>query len=264
MEDLIREFLSTGRGRGSGYGTGYGTGFGNGFGNGDGFGDGRGRGSGYGTGNGSGTGYDYGKGRGNGNGFGNGCGSGFGDGCGSGLVRGLGRGNDCGSGAGPGYDYSKGIKSINGEKVYRVDGVQTIIRHVRGNVAKGAILCSDLSLTPCYIAKQDNSFAHGKTLHEAVQALRGKLLRTVPVEERISAFVAEHPTLDGLHGNRDFYDWHHLLTGSCELGRMTFAQNRGIDLEGKMTVREFLELTKNDFGGGVIRKTMERYGHGEE
>jgi hypothetical protein len=55
-----------------------------------------------------------------------------------------------------------------------------------------------------------------------------------------------------------FYDWHHRLTGSCDMGRRQFARDHGIDVDSDtMTLREFLALTKDAYGGSVIRKAME-------
>ena len=56
-----------------------------------------------------------------------------------------------------------------------VDGVQTIIKSVHDNIARGFILQNDLTLKPCYIVKEQNKFAHGSTLHEAFNALQEKL-----------------------------------------------------------------------------------------
>ena len=69
-----------------------------------------------------------------------------------------------GSGDGSGYG---GIKSYNCKSVCLVDGIQTIITAVKGNLAKGYIVNRDLTLTSCYIAENGNKFAHGKTLKEA-------------------------------------------------------------------------------------------------
>ena len=191
---------------------------------------GDGSGSGYGYGDGSGSGYGYGS----GSGYGYGSGSGYGDGDGSG----------------------DGIKSFNGEPVYTIDDVQTILRHVRGNVAHGAILNLDLTTTPCYVVKQDNCFAHGETLADAMAALRDKLFEDMSEEERIEAFLRE--TEDGkAYPAQYFYDWHHRLTGSCDMGRRQFARDHGIDVENAdMTLREFLELTRDAYGGNVIRKVL--------
>ena len=139
LEEKTKSFLSAISGYGSGDGYGYGDG--DGYGSGDG--------SGSGTSDGSGDGYC----------FGYGYGYGYGDGYGSG------HGDGYGSGHGDGY----GIKNINGESVYRIDGVNTLVRSVRGNTAHGAIVNSDLTLTPCYIVKQDNVFAHGETLRKAME-----------------------------------------------------------------------------------------------
>ena len=89
-------------------------------------------------------------------------------------------------GSGSGYGY--GIKSINGNSIYVVDNIPTIITNVKGNIAKGFILQSDLSLTPCFIAKENNQISHGNTLHEAFESLREKLYDDSTEEERILKF----------------------------------------------------------------------------
>ena len=220
LDEKVKAFLSVSSG--SGYGDGSGFGSGDGYGDGDGYGFGSGFGSGYGSGDGSGYGSGYGF------GYGSGDGSGYGD----------------------------GIRSFNSEPVYTIDGVPTILRHVRGNVAHSVILNRDLTTTTCYVAKQDNIFAHGATLAKAMDALRDKLFEDMPVEERIAAFLEE--TEDGrAYPAQYFYDWHHRLTGSCDMGRRQFARDHGIDVDNTtMTLREFLDLTKDAYGGSVIRKVL--------
>lgn len=228
LTDKVKDFLAIdygyGNGSGYGYGSGSGYGYGSGYGNGDGYGSGSGDGSGFGYGSGYGSGYGYGYGDGNGDGDG----SGFGDGC--------------------------DIKYINGEAIHRIDGVNTIIRAVHGNIARGAILNRDLTMTPCYIVKQNNRFAHGETLRSAMSALREKLFDGMSEEERIDAFLAEHkPGVE--YPCRDLYEWHHSLTGSCEMGRKQFAKDHGIDIDkDRMTIERFCELTRDQYGGEIIRK----------
>ena len=195
---------------------------------------------------------------GDGSGYGYGYGSGSGDGYGSGSGSGDGSGYGDGSGSGSGSGYGSGIKRFNGETVYRIDGVNTLIRSVRGNTAHGAIVNNDLTLTPCYIVKQDDVFAHGATLREAMEALRDKLFEDMPENERIDAFLRETDR-EKAYPTQYFYDWHHRLTGSCDMGRKQFARDHGVDLEhGMMTLAEFLKLTKDAYGGDVIRKVMSR------
>ena len=168
----------------------------------------------------------------------------------------LGSGSGDGDGYGSGDGY--GIKNFNGESVYKIDGVNTLIRSVRGNTAHGAILNGDLTLTPCYIVKQDNVFAHGETLREAMEALRDKLFEDMPEDERIDTFLRETDR-EKAYPTQYFYDWHHRLTGSCDMGRKQFARDHGVDLEhGMMTLTEFLELTKDAYGGDVIRKVISK------
>ncbi len=197
---------------------------------------------------------------GSGDGYGYSYGSSSGDGYGSGYGYGDGSGDGDGDGSGDGYGSGSSIKSFNGERVYRVDGVNTLIRSVRGNTAHGAIVDNDLTITPCYIVKQDNVFAHGETLREAMEALREKLFEDMPEDERIDTFLRETDRKKA-YPTQYFYDWHHRLTGSCDMGRKQFARDHGVDLErGMMTLAEFFELTKDAYGGDVIRKVMKRMG----
>ena len=212
-------------------GTGSGSGFGSGFGSG--YGDG----SCYGYGYGDGSCYGYGSGCGDGSGFGSGSGDGDGTGYGSGVY---------------------GILQFNSCRVFVVDGIQTAINKVIGNFAKGFMVNKDLTTEPCYVAKSGNTFAHGATIHDAHEALIEKLLEEMPVEERIENFLKE------FSGNKkfkviEFYKWHHILTGSCKFGRDQFAKEHGIDLEkDEFTVKEFIELTKNSYGGDIIKEIERR------
>ena len=224
-------------------GSGFGYGDGSGYGSGDGLGDGLGDGSGFGYGYGSVDGF----------GFGDGDGFGFGDGDGSGSSPGEGLGDGSGYGDGSGA----GIKFFCGSPVFIIDRIPTIITAVLGCYAKGYILEPCLTLTPCYIAKKESHFAHGKTLNEAVAAVIGKAFEDMPEEERIAEFWKCHE--NGVkYPARDLYDWHHRLTGSCEMGRNTFAAEHGIDLNSDMfTVEEFVELCGESYGGEIIRKLAE-------
>ena len=223
MEGL-KEFLSSVDG-GSGFGD-------------DGGDDGSGSGFGYG--------YGYGSGYG-GNGYG--CGESYGSGYGSGYGY--------GSASGDGYGY--GIKSINGCPVCLIDDIYTVVYQLHGDIAKGAILSEDLSLEPCYVVKRDGVFAHGGTLREAQEALISKFFDTLHEAERIDAFCDEFKNFDTVYPVRTFFEWHHRLTGSCEAGRRAFAKDHALDIEnGAMSVWDFLNLTKDAYGGSTIRKVLKR------
>ena len=177
---------------------------------------------------------------GDGYGDGDGCGSGYGDGCG------------CGSGDGYGY----GIKSFDGKDICLIDNIQTVITAVFGNIAKGFVLNSDLTLTPCYVAKQGDIFAHGNTLKEAIDALHEKLFDDMPEEDRIAEFFKAHsPGVK--YPAKDLFVWHNRLTGSCEAGRMSFVRSHDIDLENDtFTIEEFINLCKDSYGGETIKKLL--------
>ena len=150
-----------------------------------------------------------------------------------------------------------GIKKFKDQKVYVIDGVQTIINHIKGNCAKGYILNSDFSLTPCFVVKAHGYFAHGKTLQAAQEALEEKLFEDMDTDERIRIFI-EKFSLDKAYPAKDFFEWHNKLTGSCEMGRNAFVKDHDINIENdSFTVEEFIQLTKNSFGGSVIKQLAE-------
>ena len=196
--------------------------------------------------------------------YGDGCGNGKnssdgsydGTGYGGGYSSGSGSRNGTGSGASDGAGV--GIKSYCGRPVYIIDSVPTLIDKVRGNVAKGHTFRDDMTLRPCYIVKHGYVFAHGDTLKDARDALAKKVLECLPLNERIAAFVEAHEY--GKHySNKDYFEWHHKLTGSCLYGRKEWVHNKGIDMSGSMTVLEFIALTKNAYGGYVVKQLEAHY-----
>ena len=232
LEEDIRKFLSIsygygyGSGDGSGYGSDYGDGYGDGYGSGDGYG--------YGYGDSYGDGYGYGSGDGSGDGYGYGYGSGSGDG--------------------------SGISEFNGQKVWNIDGVQTIIDSVHDTYAKGSILSRDFTLTPCFIVKAGNCFAHGETLRKAFNDAMAKALKKMPLDERISMFKEQFPDPGVKIHASQLYEWHNTLTGSCEMGRKRFARDHGIDIDtDSLTVREFITLTKDSYGSDAIKELAKAY-----
>ena len=229
MEEQIKLFLSYGYG----YGYGSGSGDGDGSGYGSGYGDGSGSGSGDGSGSGSGSVSGYGSGYGYGSGSGDGDGSGYGSG------------------------YGDGIKTFNGDKVYIIDDIPTIIKHIHDNVAKGYILNDDFTLTKTFVAKENGKFAHGETLHDAFASLQEKLYDDSTEEERIEAFKKHFPDFTKKVSAKELFYWHHVLTGSCEQGRLSFCINKGIDIEkDSFTIYEFIELTKESYNGDIIKKLL--------
>ena len=211
-------------------------------------GDGYGDGSAYGNGNG----YGYGDGYGDGSAYGNG--NGYGDGYGKGSGYGSGYGYSDGSG------YGSGIKNINGHNVYNVDDTPTIFTHIHGNVAKGYILERNVIFKPCYIVKGNGYFAHGETLQEAQNALEEKIIDEMDVEEKIKLFKEKFPDVNKKYTVKDFYQWHHNLTGSCEMGRKSFANSHNINIDNDMmTVKEFIKLTENAYCGEVVKELKESY-----
>ncbi len=209
--------------------------------------------NGDGNGYGFGSGYGYAFGDGYGYGHGDDYGHGFGDGYSFDYGYGYGFG-DC-SDYGYGYGFGKDIEYLNGQKIYRIDNVPTLIDSVHSYYAKGKILSEDLTTMPCYIAKQGNFFAHGTTLKQAFADVMEKFAESHPIERRIAEFNRKFPDRDRKYPASELFSWHHILTGSCHMGRKQFCKEHNLDYEnGEYSVNEFISLTKNAYGGEIIRK----------
>lgn len=259
MEDIkILEWITNNSGDSDSNGYGCGLGSGPGADINSSYGDSSGYGSdfgfGYIDGSGCGSGFEYDSGYSDGSGYGSGDGSGDGSDCGYGLCR-INRYS-----SGFGYVCGYSIKSFNSKIVYLIDNVETIISDIKGNLAKGFILNIDFSLSPCYICKSNGYFAHGETLKEAKQSLRKKILENMNTDETIEQFLSTFEK-EKKYFAKDFYEWHHYLTGSCEMGRKSFMQDRNITFGDMYTVDEFITLCEDSYGGEIIKELKERWNY---
>lgn len=113
--------------------------------------------------------------------------------------------------------------------------------------------------TMCFAETADGSFRLRPLYYvtDADKTVMEKVFEDMPEEERIAEFWKCHE--NGVkYPARDLYDWHHRLTGSCEMGRNTFAAEHGIDLNSDtFTVAEFVELCGKSYGGEIIQKLAE-------
>lgn len=205
-----------------------------------------------------GFGYEDGYGHDDDSSYNDGIGVGSGLGSGFGYEDGFGVGSDFDSGLG--YDHDSGIKSYDGHEVHRIDNLQTIIYSIHGNIARGAIINEDLTLKDCYIAKYEGHFAHGETVAQAMADARSKVYQDKPIEERIDYVIESYPDVDRPIEHSVLFSLHNFLTGSCLFGRQEFAESHALDPKhGSMTMREFIHLTKDAYGGVNIRQLADAY-----
>lgn len=166
--------------------------------------------------------------------------------------------------SGWGWGSDLDISSLNGEQIFYIDGVPTIFKRIIGNLAKGFIVnLRGFTKSACYIVRGDGYFAHGETAKEAQDALFEKILEDKPEEERIEDFIAHFPKGKKAKGN-EYYEWHHILTGSCKFGRDEFVRQNHIDLNSEYTPEEFIEIVKNAYGSDIIKQLKREYEKGGE
>ena len=132
-----------------------------------------------------------------------------------------------------------------------VDGLKTTITNIQGNFAQGFVTV-DGSNSSCFIAKGSGLFAHGKTIKEAFKALQDKINQQLPLNKRLEVFKSKFPNFQTKVKAQELYEWHFYLTGSCSFGRKLFMKEHNIKGDDMVSVQEFLEMSKDSYGGEVI------------
>ena len=89
-------------------------------------------------------------------------------------------------------------------------------------------------------------------------------MKNTSIKERIKKFVEVFGSLDSEHAGKEYYNWHNILTGSCQMGRDKFCEAHDIDLSKKYTVKYFLDITENSYGSNIIKLVREAYKNMEE
>lgn len=75
------------------------------------------------------------------------------------------------------------------------------------------------------------------------------------MENRVKKFKAEFPDYDKKVEAQRLFEWHHILTGSCLMGREQFCKDRGIDYKhGMYSVNEFLKICEGAYGWEQVRE----------
>ena len=244
MESVEKDFEKFLTGSGSGYGSGYGSGDGSGD------SDGYGYGSGYGSGNSDGDGYGSGSGYGSGDGYGSGSGDGYGSG------SGYGSGDGYSDVSGDGYSDVSDLKKVNGHKVFYVDDIPCIPIEVHNIWAKISVINKkDFSMSECFLSKYRGFIAHGNSVKNALRDAQEKYLSSFDFDELKGKLLEEFKEKGSLTV-AELFKWHGLLTGSCTFGRQQFQKEHELKDTDRLTLTQFVGLTKNDFGGDKIKELI--------
>jgi hypothetical protein len=169
-----------------------------------------------------------------------------GDGSGDGSGSGSGYGVGAGDGSGSGY----GLLSFNGIAVDRIDLIPTIISAVFGNFAKAKIIHEDFTTEDCYVAKNETTYAHGKTLKDALASLNFKLHKNNYNPEELAKELKTRKMTR--------YDYM-LITGACDFGTTRWLKENSIPLDTEMWIKEFYKKYNNlkPYGFEIFKKFYE-------
>lgn len=168
-----------------------------------------------------------------------------------------GRGRGSGYGSGDGSGHASGSGHACGYRIKGYFAIDNILCKLL-NQKRGSYKVETFPQRKiCYLADYQGEIAHGDTLREAQEEAKRKYFSGLTFEENKKRFLQEFEKKQKLSG-KDLYEWHGILTGSCKFGRDRFCEQHNIDLRKKYTLREFVEIVKDDFGGDKIKQLLER------
>lgn len=164
-------------------------------------------------------------------------------------------GSGSGSGEGRGLDIK--ISVANSFPVAYIDGIPCIVRSAHSKWAKVSVIrTDDFTLKDAFVGRYETAIAHGDTIRKAIDAAREKYFSMLDFnrqKKRLLAEFAENKRLSV----KELYQWHGILTGSCEYGRSLFQEEHELSDDDELTLSEFVQLTKSSYGGDVIARLVE-------
>lgn len=88
--------------------------------------------------------------------------------------------------------------------------------------------------------------------------LQEKIFDNMDIKTKIAEFRNKFNNTDKYSG-QEFFSWHHILTGSCLAGRTSFIEGGGYSLDKNYSVKEFIQICENAYGGNIIKQLKEYY-----
>lgn len=166
------------------------------------------------------------------------------------------------SGYGYGSGFSDGsgyviIKKLMGNDVYYVDNIPCVFRSIKNNYAKVDIIDKKTFQIDdkVYLAKYHNYFAHGDTLKSALSAAKDKFYSHNNFDTLKT--ILKNKFAKGKLTGKELFKWHNYLTGSCEYGRNLFVKQHNIDLNKRYSLKEFVDICGEDYGGDKIKALLD-------
>lgn len=153
------------------------------------------------------------------------------------------------------------ILKYEGKDVHYIDDIPCTVNSVHEDwMSVNVIRTNDYTSYKAFVAKVHGVVSHGETIKEAFQEAHDKYMAELEPEERCAMFIKEFPDMDKKYPSQLFFDWHGTVTGSCKLGRRNFAEMKRINLDtATLTVKEFIDLTINEYGGDIIKLLRGKY-----
>jgi len=103
-----------------------------------------------------------------------------------------------------------------------------------------------------FIVEQDNLFAHGKSIKEAINDLEFKKLSKLGANEHIQRVIKQ-----GYIKPQDY----RYITGACKEGTNKFLNDNNLGYDDTKSIDEVIELTKGNYGHDVFVRLLEENGY---
>jgi len=103
-----------------------------------------------------------------------------------------------------------------------------------------------------FIAEQNNLYAHGKSIKEAIEDLEFKKLSKLGADKHIQRIIKQ-----GYMSAQDY----RFITGACRAGTNRFLNDNDLTWEDRKSIDEVIELTKGNYGYDVFTRLLKENGY---
>lgn len=149
-------------------------------------------------------------------------------------------------------------------EVNNINGMPIVITSTHGKAQSGYFIDTNLHFHPCYIITFLYTHGVGESLHKAYEDAKNKILsydkHKYNVYDYATYVVKTYPNVDEKIPVVELIELHNIITNSCSRGINAFLSSHLINIDGTLSMRQFLTLTEQAYAPEIIKSIVNKYG----
>ena len=156
------------------------------------------------------------------------------------------------------------LTAINYVPITNIQGNIIGVTSRKGRAGSGFVVDITLKVYPCFTVTFGNITGIGESLHSAYENAKELVLNCKKSDfkgyDYAEYVVKKYPDVDAEIPVIELIELHNLITNSCSRGIRNFLKSYNINIDGTVSMRTFLALTKDAYAPEVIESIAKKYG----